>query len=446
MSWARFRQVTVLFSAAAVALAANVPAHAAGPPPPGYLPPGEYLQASTFASLHTVINGTLNVDVSVGDNIATQNPKDGPASTSEQTILNVSLNDFSDNINLQGCFLISPGDFMASSDLTTMTLITKILDSTPTCFFFNTIPSGTVVSMQWLGTGPIAKSRDDAHFSCLAFTQETQRTNANNVATVSGTLSGLGIDPLSNQPGFMDAGSSDVHVSGIADQTCPPGGGFGKGAGPGPQPAGNFEFINNEASAIFQSSDFTQFVQVVASRDVEIANPQGGGTVASAARTNASGTRTNAGPVPTETAQVEIRITDFNTFTFENACYLVAPGAFQINGISSAALHVFLDGTQTPCPHSFDQQNVPLPLTVNASWTGSGPSAPTRDDGQFGCAAYNSQSTSLGNNVTASSKFTLPERFPNQEFDSGPDLSGLGASDLKVHASGVDPDVCIFRG
>jgi len=442
----RLRQLAVVFSAVAIAATSGVPVHAGGPPPPGYFPPGEYIHAGTFASLHAFINGTLNVDVNVGDSIGTQKPKDGPSSTSEQTMLNVSVNDFQNNINFQGCFFISPGDFMASSDLSTTTLITTIQDSTPTCFPFDTVPSGTVVRLQWLGTGPIANSRDDTHFSCLAYTQETQRTDTNNVATVSGTLSGLLGVPLSSEPGFMDKGSSDIHVSGIADQTCPPGGGFGRGAGPGPQPAGNFEFINNEASAIFQSSDFTRFVQVFASRNVEITNPQGGTMPASAARTNASGTRTNGGPVATETAQVEVRITDFNTFTFESACYLIAPSTFQPNGISSAELHVFLDGTQPTCPNSFDQQNIPLPLTVVASWTGSGPSAPTRDAGQFSCAAYSSQSTSLRNAVTASSKFTLQELFPSQEFDSGPDLSGLGTGDLIVHASGVDPQVCIFRG
>jgi hypothetical protein len=332
---------------------------------------------------------------------------------------------------------------MVTSDLSSMTLITTIEDSTPGCGFPNTIPSGTVVSLQWLGTGPVARHSDVINASCTAYNQESRGSSSDNLATVSGSIAGLIADPLSNVPGFIETAAGDIHVSGTAADSCPPGGN-GRGAGVGPQAAGNYVFSTNQAFAVFQSPDFSQFIEVIVTRNVDSANPLGGPPVASAART-ASGARTNGGPVTTRATSIEIRVTDFSRGSFMSACYQIAPDAISSNGITSAALAVQLDGTQQACPNDpFDQQNVPLPLTVDASWVGTGPSAPVRDVGQYSCASYNTQSTAIVNAVAASSSFTLPELYPGEEFDSSG--SALNSGDLKLHASGTDPQSCIFRG
>ncbi len=382
-----FRRLVVISLAVAMGAAPNLAGHGAFASPPGYLAPGEYVNKSAFATFQTVINGSLNVDATASEDTFSTKLRNGATVSGSQTILTVDVTDYLDGIFFQGCYVIPTGDFTVNSDLSSMTVITTIEDSTPDCGFPNSIPSGTVISLQWLGTGPVASHSDVINASCTGYRQESHSSSSDNLATVSGSISGLLADPLSGVPGFIETGAGDIHVSGTAADSCPPGGN-GRGAGFGPQAAGNYEFSSNQAFAVFESPDFSQFIEVVATRHVDSANPRGGPVphVASGART-ASAPGTNGGPVTTVDTSVEIRITDFNTFTFESACYQIAPGAFSSNGITSATLAVHLDGTEQFCPNDpFDQQNVPLPLTVDASWMGTGPSAPVRDVGQFSCA------------------------------------------------------------
>src|SRR5690242_18683237 len=309
----RFRLPAAALALAALLTSPGITAHGQGGPGlPGYLPPGEYTCHSSFATFHTVVNGTLNVDATVSQATCSNQPKPGfsfPPGGS-QTILTIDANDYQNFIFLSGCYLLSPTDFVPTSDLSSMTLITTTSSSpSSSCGGpgTNSIPDGTKVNLQWLGTGPVASSQNVSHFSCTAYTQENQNGSSNNLASVSGTIGFLN-DPLSNIPGFIASGHGDIHVSGIPDQTCPPGGnGFG-GAGPGPLSPGNYDFRNNQAFAIFATPDFSQFFELTATTETDTANPQGPGTPASTARTNASGTRTNGGPVSTTSAQLEIRI------------------------------------------------------------------------------------------------------------------------------------------
>jgi len=429
-----FRRLTVMFLAIGMGAAPGLAAQPALASPPGYLAPGEYVNKSTFATFQS-FDGYWNADVDVTQDHYETRLRNGATVKGDQTVLSVYVANYSDQIFFQGCYLIPSTDFITSSDLSSMTVITTIMDSTPDCGFPNSIPSGTVISLQWLGTGPVASSSNVINATCTGYRQESRSSSSNNLATVSGTISGVLPNPLSNVPGFIEAGAGDIHVSGTAADSCPPGGN-GRGAGVGPQPAGNYDFTNNQEFAVYQSPDFSQFLEIIATRNVNVTNPKGG---------PASGARTSNGPVTSVDAQVEIRITDFNTDTFFSGCYEIAPGALNTNGITSASLSVYLDGSQPACPNDpFDQQNVPMPLTVDASWVGTGPSAPVRDVGQFSCASYNTQSTAEVNAVAASSSFTLPEIYPGQTFAW--DQSALSTSDLKMHASGTDPPSCIVRG
>lgn len=452
----RARWLTAVLSASVLTLGLAVPGHAGGGGGglPGYLPPGQFSCSSSFAFFNTVTPASENVNVGIQHENCINQPKPGftfPPS-GELTILNVSVFTSAPFFSsVQGCYFISPSDFVPSADLSTFTLITTIQDSTPSCGgpFPNSIPAGTVISLQWLGTGPIATNSDSSHFTCTGYTQESQSSNSNNPATVSGTMPGLIVEALSGVPSFMSAGHGDQHVTGIADQTCPPGGPGVRGSGHPPQPAGNYEFNNMQAGTAFETPDFSQQVFVSANTETDTVNPQGGSgtpSPSSGARTNASGTRTNGGPVTTSMTQVRVEVRNFNTFTFEGACYLIPTSAFQTNGITSAKLHVFLDGTQPACPNSFEQQNIPLPLTVDATWSNGGPSAPGRDSGQFSCGGYTTQSTTLSNEATSAATFTLPELFPNQVFVvSDPLQSGISLADSLVHAAGVDPPACQVR-
>jgi hypothetical protein len=81
-------------------------------------------------------------------------------------------------------------------------------------------------------------------------------------------------------------------------------------------------------------------------------------------------------------------------------------------------------------------------LTVDVSWSGTGPIATTRDRSHFACLTFSQATTSLGAINNANATATVPELF------SGPltaSFANLVSSDVHTHVKGVDPDPCIFR-
>jgi hypothetical protein len=253
----------------------------------------------------------------------------------------------------------------------------------------------------------------------------TQRTDSNNLASVSGTISTL-TNPIAGIHGTMDTGTTAMHAEGTVDLTCPPGGN-GKGAGPGPQPAGNYRFDSSRDGAAFISPDFTRFIFVAAAHSIVVASPLSGGSSTS------------------ETLQVTVNFNDRSTFppTFGFGCYLVDPTALTQNGVQSASLHVLLDSSTPSCANPFQQNNVPLPLTVDVHWTASGPPISLRDTSQTSCSTYTTESTTLNFGAVAANTFTLQPLF--SDTFSSPDQGGLTTSDVTLHAQGVDPQDCIVR-
>lgn len=407
------------------------------PGPPGFLPAGEYFSSSSSAHFRGTTSSGLSVNAFINRVTTVNQPKDAPQTTGTETILTLSASGFNPSTGVfifeTGCFQIPSSDLTVASDLSMATLIVSIDTMTPTCGpgGFGLPPSFSV-SLTWTGTGPVASNHGVSQFECIAYKRITQRNDTDNLATVSGTVTAIP-DPITAAPGALRVGTIDHHVSGMIDPTCPPGGGA-KGAGPGPQAAGNYQFTSIRDGAIFQSPDFTRFFNVFVTRNVEVANPLSGSSFT------------------TDTLQVHVSINDFSTFppVFLNGCFTVlSPGALTQKGVQSAHLHVQLlnDPAQTPpCSNQFGPpNNIPLPLTVDATWTIVGASESNRDTSQFSCATFATESTGTNSGAAASDSFTLPELFPGQTFGSA-SQGGLTTSELTIHEQGVDPQNCIVRG
>lgn len=405
------------------------------PGPPGFLPAGEYFTSSSFAEFRGTTSSGLNVNAFINRVTATNQPKDAPQTSGTETTLTFNASGFNPNNGIftfeEGCFQIPSSDLTVASDLSTATLTAPIDPTTPTCGPGNIgLPPSFSLSLTWTGTGPVASNQSVSQFECIGYKRITQGNDTDNLATVSGTVTAIP-DAIAAAPGALRMGTIGQHVSGMIDSTCPPGG--GKGAGPGPLAAGNYQFTSIRDGAIFQSPDFTRFFNVFVTHNVEVANPLSGPSLT------------------TDTLQVNVSINDFSAFppVFLNGCFTVGPGALTQNGVQSAHLHVQLlpDPAQTPpCSNQFGPpNNIPLPLTVDATWTIVGASESNRDTSQFSCATFATQSTGTNSGAAASDSFTLPELFPGQTFGS-PNQGGLTTSDLTIHEQGVDPQNCIVRG
>lgn len=433
------RQLRLSLLAFVVAMAGSVlgmqVALAQPPPgPPGFLPAGEYFSSSSFAQLRGTTASGLNVNVFVNQVTAMTQPKDAPQTTGTETTLTFNASGFNPQTGMfifeSGCFDIPASDLTVASDLSRATLTASIDATTRTCGpgSFG-LPSSFSMSLTWTGTGPVASNQSVSQFECVSYMRITQRNFSDNLTTASGTITAIS-DPITAAPGALRIGTIAQHVSGTIDPTCPPGGG-GKGAGPGPQPAGNYEFTSQRDGAIFQSPDFRRFINVFVLHNVEVANPVSGPSFT------------------TDTVQVNVSINDFSTFPplFMNGCFMVnTPGALTQNGVQSAHLHVQLTTQTPPCTTNFGPpNNLPLPLTVDATWTIVGAAESNRDTSQFTCATFATESTSTDSGAAASDSFTLAELFPGQTFGS-PNQGGLTTSDSLVHAQGVDPQNCIVRG
>lgn len=406
------------------------------PGPPGFLPAGEYFSASSFAQFRGTTSSGLNVNAFINQRTDTNQPKDAPSKTGTQTTLSFNASGFNPSTGVftfeEGCFEIPSSALTVASDLSTATLTASIDPMTPICGPGNIgLPDSFSVSLTWTGTGPVASNQSVAQFACIAYKRITQRNDTDNLATASGTVTAIP-DPITAAPGALRMGTIAQHVSGMIDPTCPPGGGGG-GAGPGPQPPGNYQFTSIRDGAIFQSPDFHRFYNVFVTHNVEVANPQSGPSVT------------------TDTLEVHVSVNDFSGFPpiFLNGCFTVNPGALTQNGVQSAHLHVQLlpDPAQTPpCTDQFGPpNNIPLPLTVDATWNIVGAPESNRDTSQFSCATFATESTGTDSGAAASDSFTLPELFPGQTFGSA-NQGGLLMSTLAIHEQGVDPQNCIVRG
>jgi hypothetical protein len=148
------------------------------------------------------------------------------------------------------------------------------------------------------------------------------------------------------------------------------------------------------------------------------------------------------GGTPSVTRDMRVFIEIFGNGLFQIGCYVLSPSDLTATGVQSATLHVALTAASTPCPGPVTE-TLSLPLTVDATWAGSGPISTVRETNLFSCSTYSTESNNL--NVTNSANVTAT-LTPSFSGTLKTDQGSLVMGDQRVHAQGVDPQACIVRG
>lgn len=119
-------------------------------------------------------------------------------------------------------------------------------------------------------------------------------------------------------------------------------------------------------------------------------------------------------------------------------CVILAnPNDFAVSSdLSSASLHTTISDQTPLCGGPI---NLPLPLQIDVTWTGSGPVESSHDVRNFGCSGYTqeSQSSDTSNNANATASFSALTATVSTT------QSGMGIQTQTIHAQGsVPPDSC----
>jgi len=188
---------------------------------PGALAAGKYQFTRTEAnySLFSSDPSQPRLNIGVSRNTSASNRTGSPSSSTSETDLFMSVS--SSTVNGFGCFIVAPGDFTISSDLSTAALHTTLSSQTPTCAGFPQagFPLPTTVDVTWTGAGPIATTRDSNTFECLDYTSKsTGLQTINNGGTATATVSGI---PGSfTTVGGMGSNDTRIDAKGVPQTSC----------------------------------------------------------------------------------------------------------------------------------------------------------------------------------------------------------------------------------
>ena len=161
-----------------------------------------------------------------------------------------------------------------------------------------------------------------------------------------------------------------------------------------------------------------------------------------------AGTTTDAsnpltGP-STSTTLTSINITLLPSF--QTGCFLVDSSAFSLTAsLSGAAIHATVTDSTPTCDST--PATLPLPLTIDATFTGIGPVGTTRNNSWRSCGSFRSEdSTSLTNNnssAVATLSGAINESFASSQ--SANESSGsIGSQSMATHIDGVISADCLF--
>jgi hypothetical protein len=360
-----FRRVALSVACAVVSMVfAQSPALAQ---PPGTIPAGVYHNTSSTAGFFaSSISGNLNVQVVDATSVRT--PKGGPSTTTRS--IKAYIQAFGTTFFGMGCYDLAPADFTFSSGAAA--IHTMVTDTTGTCGG----PPGTFVTpfnldVTWTGTGPISTQRNDSLFHCGAYALSTRLNSTINSASASGTLTPIFTDQFTGVGQLLRTDDERIRAEGVSPDGCQPFGAIPGGAGP--PSAGRYHSTETDAGLfIFDPTGLSVGISVTNMR--QVSHP-------------------NDSPTTT-TTEFDVRINVFGGGTFAFGCFNLTPADFTSNGVQSATLNTTIT-TATPTCQGPGPGTVPLPLTLNVVWSGAGPVATTRSEGQFSCLTYHLQGQGL---------------------------------------------------
>jgi hypothetical protein len=392
------------------------------------VPAAASAQGPTAGSVHTTILSAgymfsptdfslPQIGIFVNDTTNESNPLSGPSTITRET--EVFINFSSESGGGSACFVPdNASDFTLSSDLQSASLHTTITDTTAGCQGFPIdLQVPLTVDVVWTGTGPLVPRHMTSHSTCGGFHTETLSTFSNNAASATATLTPLFTDSFpSSQGTSLSLIDNRLHIEGTSPPTCAVGG--GRGGPSGSIPAGTYRTTLQAASA-FLNDDATQ-----TSFNISV--------------TSVNSTSILKDGPSTSTNETDVQLFENSPDFFGFGCFVLdAPADFVLGrALETASLHTTITDTTASCngfPSDFT-----LPLTLDITWTATGPIASIRNNSRFRCLTNQTESSSFTQGTNANATATIAAF-------SGPvttSFATAGASDTTIHAEGAIQPPC----
>ena len=129
-------------------------------------------------------------------------------------------------------------------------------------------------------------------------------------------------------------------------------------------------------------------------------------------------------------------------------CFAIPQSDATANGLSSATVNTTITDTTPICANSYPGWGLSFPLTVNATWTATGPLMTVHEQNNYQCDGYTqAQATFIQNYAaTSTATVTMPDYFGNPQTVTLTDLSGaLTQVTQRIQANGALPQACLIR-
>ena len=152
---------------------------------------------------------------------------------------------------------------------------------------------------------------------------------------------------------------------------------------------------------------------------------------------DASGVAAPKGAPRTTSHSTRVFIDAFGPTVFGNGCYEVSAGDFSF-GSGTASLHTMITNLNGTC--GGPPATLPLPFTIDASWTGNAPVTSGRSQNNFDCGSYGLQEMLTNQFQGAAATVAVSPLFA--DTFSAPQDQLLRTDKETIHAEGVQPDGC----
>lgn len=388
----------------------------------GLFPPGTYQLGFAGTDFSGFANNVqVFFDVSAGTEVS--RPTGAPQTTTSDTQLFLSLYDYTTFTFTFACLTLDhPADFVIDNRLNSAALNTTLTPSTPTCPGTPPLTGDIGINATWTGVGPLASSTSASNYSCSGYNAESSGRGLTNTAVANFTLTTGGT--ATTFPPAQSALNSDafqVEAHGAIDPACGP-----TGIGSGPTPAGHYRFFGDFANGYFFTPPY-EFDSV------------------GILQGNQS-SQTGRGPA-TSSSEVDLNISlgggSFNGF----GCFAIPQSDVTLNGLVSASVQTTISGSAL-CSNSFPGFGLSFPLTVSATWVGSGPVMSVHDQENYQCLGYTESTSTFVDNraATASASATMPDYLGNPQtvtFSGG--FGSLTQVKQTIQANGALPQACLVR-
>jgi hypothetical protein len=391
VSLVAFAATTVAFDIRSLA-GASFQSGLPGPGANGLPAAGTYKNSNLNASFFTCCgsDGATNLQLFVQDSASVSNPVVGPTTSTDEVDVQFSLTDYLAGLFIGGCIIPDhPSDFTVNSTATSAQLNTTVLATTKTCAgqTLNGLTPPFTLNATW--TAASAGRTDTAltRYTCGAYRNESQGTStggSNVTATFSASFLTAPLPPIPQAN--LSSASGSTHAQGTADPGCQQLG--GKGAGPGPQAAGDYTTQSTSAAMSIQPDDTSQpSFSVFATSFTNTAHPV-------------------RGPVSTQT-ETDLNIFQFSFFQPVRDCWVIAPGDFTVaSDLHTATLNVPI--TEAPGQCQFATNIGPSVQGISATWVATTPLASFTRTSQGGCGTFHVAGTTAQTSVNASASATWP--------------------------------------